>query len=178
MRTRLALLGVVAALTGACKDHPARPASETGSAGPAAAARGAPPPTLPSAEHGAGASIDNLSDAPPEARERLVNTVKAIEHNQTAEFVAMVSTSGFTVGTFSLVVDQVERELAGRSISELTTLPCEGASAAGCRWNVTMLDAKHVELEARANGSAVGTIELIREDDDSWGLYRAYPTPR
>src|SRR5690349_18299138 len=119
MRTRLALLGLVAACTGACKDRPAGRARATGSAASAAATRGGPAPTLPSTEPGSGVSIDNLSDAPPEARERLVNTVRAIEQNQTAEFVAMVSTSGFTVGTFSLVADQVERELAGRSISEL-----------------------------------------------------------
>jgi hypothetical protein len=175
MRVRLALLGVVAACTGACKDRPAGPAHETGSATPATAPRGGPAPTIPSTEPGSGVSIDNLSDAPPEARERLVSTVRAIEHNQTAEFVAMVSTGGFTVGTFSLVVDQVERELAGRSISELTTLPCE--SAAGCRWRVTMPDAAHVELEARASGTVVGTIELVREDDGSWGLFRAYPMP-
>jgi hypothetical protein len=175
MRVRLALLGVVAACTGACKDRPAGPAHETGAAAPAAAPRGGPAPTIPST---VGVSIDNLSDAPPEARERLVNTVKAIEQNQTAEFVAMVSTGGFTVGTFSLVVDQVERELAGRSISELTTLPCESAAAAAaCRWRVTMPDAVHVELEARAGGSVVGSIELVREDDGSWGLFRAYPMP-
>jgi hypothetical protein len=178
MRDRLAVLGVLAAFTGACKDDPAGPVSKPGPAALPAAPRGVPPPELAPIADGSGAAIEHLSDAPPQARARLVKTVEALEHNQTAEFVAMVSTGGFTVGTFSLVVDQVERELAGRSISELTTLPCEGSAAAGCRWSVTMADATHVELEARASGRAVGTIEMIHEDDDSWGLFRAYPVPR
>lgn len=159
MNARLALALLVFA--GACKDTPRTRPGHADPVGPAAL-RGATQPAL------ATPSIENIDRVPAEARERIENTVLTIVENRTADFVDTVSTGGFTIGSLALTKDQAEAELAGRTVAELTNVACSSVDA--CHWSVTARGATELELVAHANGTLVGAVELVHEDDGSWGV--------
>lgn len=162
MIARFALAILV--FTASCKDSRHNNASHVEPTG-RAALRGATIPTL------ATPSIDNIDGVPAEARERIENTVLAIVENRTMDFVDTVSTGGFTIGSLALTKAQAEAELAGRTVAELTNVAC----ADHCRWSVSARSETELELEARANGTLVGAVELVHEDDGSWGVAGARP---
>lgn len=161
---RHALLGGLVALAGACQDRAAAPVAQK----PPASVRTAAPPAPPVLA--VPAAIEGLADVPAEAHARLVATVNAIETNDRMQFVEMVSSGGFAVAPLALDVQQVAAELEGRTIAELTTLTC---APGACRWRVAMVDAKHVAITASLDGRELGNVELMHDDDGSWGLLRA-----
>lgn len=167
MTARVALVALV--LAGACKDSHRNDVTRVEPTR-RAALRGASVPTL------APASIDNLDAVPPEARERIASTMLAIVENRSTDFLDTLSTGGFTIGSLALTREQAEAELAGRTVAELTNVACAQVDA--CRWSVAARSDTELELEARANGTLVGAVELVHEDDGSWGVAGARPMVR
>lgn len=168
--TRLAALHVALALalTGACREPSAPPAVRDHATTASTAGRAAPRPALATA-----AAIENLTDAPAEARDRVVATVAAIETNDSAKFLEMLSTSGFTTPTFALDAELVRRELEGRSVAELAMVP--GCRPGTCQWSVASVDARRVAIAANQDGAELARVELMHDDDGSWTLVRALP---
>lgn len=167
MNLRLALVGLL--VVGACNDARRTKASHVEKTGPAAVRAATTPTLLPSATP----SIDNIDRVPEAARQRLETTVLAIVENRSMDFVDSVSTGGFTIGSLAMTRQQTEAELSARSVAELTNVAC--ASVDACRWSVVARGANELELEARANGRLVGSVELMHEDDGSWGVAGARP---
>ena len=167
MRVAILILLASSALVAACKDGSRAPAPAP-SAAPArrAAIHAAAGPRLPPR------AIEHIDDVPPEAHAPLATTVHAVESNQRAVFLSMVSSGGFKAGTLSLIAEQVQNELNGRTVAELVNLrPCAVANA--CQWSVSTRDAKRVELVASAGGVEVGAIDLVREHHGGWTVDRA-----
>ena len=163
---RPVLLGVLVALTSACQDRATAPLVQKQPTHVRAFAPTAAPAIA------APAAIEDLADVPAEARERVMATVTAIEANDRTQFLEMVSSGGFAVAPLALDAQQVAAELEGRTVAELTTLACDPGT---CRWRVAMVDAKHLALTASIEGRELGNVELMHDDDGSWGLVRATP---
>lgn len=159
---RTIVLGALLVLAGGCRDRD--PAGKHARPAPAAALRAIPKPAVAAA-----GEIDNLDIAPPTATDRLVILVQAIEHDRKDAFLEAVSTGGLAVGQLALNAEQVQAELAGRTVAELMELPCTG----GCRWRIARVEPTRMELEARDDHGPIGAITLMHEDDDSWGVLSA-----
>jgi hypothetical protein len=154
---------VILALAGGCKDRSSAPAPA--SPPPRAVTRAPIAPQLRSA-------IEYRDEVPAAARERVATTVHAVESDQRTAFLEMVSSGGFTDGKLSLIAEQVEAELNGRTVAELVNLRgCAIASV--CHWSAVPRDAKRVALVASIGGAELGAIDLVREDDGAWTVERA-----
>ncbi len=163
MKLRLLVLGFLVPLAGGCRDRAAPPSSHAAPA-PTSARSAAAAPSL-----AVDTEFDNLDTAPPAAHDRLVSIAQAIEHDRKGAFLEAVSTGGFAVGSLALDAGQVETELAGRSVAELTQLSCTG----GCRWHVANVAPTRMELVALDDHGALGALTLMHEDDGSWGVLSA-----
>jgi hypothetical protein len=176
VKTQLAMFGVAALLGGGCRDrHESMPAPSLAAPATPARAAAAQPSLAAVPTSTPASSIDNLAEAPPEARARLEQLVTAIELDRRPDVLVMVSSGGFVSGELSLSAEQVQIELDGRTVPELTQVPCGAGSALGaCRWSVAARGAKGLELAAHVDGDVVAAIEMVREDDGSWAIARGH----
>lgn len=164
MQTNLLVVLVLAA---GCGDRTSSPNATKGVRGDLGVA---PAPSLPRL-----IPIENLDEAPPEARETLARTLAMIAGDHKADFLATVSSGGFATDKLALCADQVETELLGRTVAELTELPC--ATDGSCVGVVAARDARTLDLEVRGSTPARTRLAFVREDSGAWAIIGTHAMP-
>jgi hypothetical protein len=158
------LLLVVLSFATGCGDGASAPSATKGVRGDLAAA---PAPSLARS-----IPIEKLDEAPPEARETLVRTLEMIAGDRKADFLAIVSSGGFATDKLALCAEQVETELLGRTVAELTELPC--AADGACVGVVAMRDVRTLDLEVRGGAHGRTRLAFVREDSGAWAITGAH----